>query len=187
MTVLDINHALEIMKTAFPYMDGRAGQTIELLIKAGGFYECLLNQRYKVNKMDNSTENKEEFHKTDNADIISMLKSVRKVCYENELAIIDSILNVINAMELYETYTNLFSMMSSQDDFNGFGSLLGLDETFDNTEDLIELLSSMLSPEDKETIENINMVLKMMTTTSEADSKSDEPIDESEDNTSHNF
>lgn len=183
MAFLDLHHALEIMKTAFPYMDSRSRKTIDLFIKVGDLYECLVNQRYKGDLMANSIQCEEGFDKSDNTDIVGMLKKVRDVCHEDEIRIIDSILDVVNAMELYETYTNLYSMMNSQDDFNGINNLLGFDGDFNNTEDLIELLSSILSPEDKETIENINMVLKMMNFTNEEEHKKEE----SEDDTAHNL
>ena len=166
MATFDIHHALEIMKTAFPYMDNCTSETIELFIRAGDFYECLLSQRYKVNIMTSSDQCKEESNKTDKTDLISMLKILRSVCYENELYIIDLILNLMNTMDLYESYTSLFSMMSSQDDVNGFSNLLGFDGDLDK-DDLIELLSSMLSPEDKKSMEDLSMILKMMTTTDE--------------------
>lgn len=174
MASFDIHHTLEILKTAFPYMDSRTSETFELFIKAGDFYECLINRKYEVNMMTNSMENEEEF---DKIDMISMLKSIRSICYENEVRIIDSILNVMNAMELYETYTDLYTMMRSQDDFNGLGDLLGFDGDFNSNGDLIELLSSMLSPEDKETLDNINMVIQMMNTSSDSASENDEPDD----------
>ncbi len=166
MAILDIHHALEIMKTAFPYMDSRTSETIELFIKAGDFYECLVNHRYKVNTMTNSDHWEEESDKDDKTDLVSMLKKLRSVCYENELYIIDLMLNIMNAMDIYESYTNLFSMISSEDNFNGFSNLLGFDGDLDK-EDLIELLSSMLSPEDKKSMEELSMILKMMSTTNE--------------------
>lgn len=158
MAKFNPNHTLEILKAAFPYLDSRSKHNLEFFIKAGDFFDCL--QRGK-NKDSISTYNFEDDKDEDKSelDMIGMLKNIREVCYNDEIKIVDSLLNVMNAMELYETYQNIFTMMSSDDSLK---DVFGMSGDSMNIEDMIEMLSLMLDPEDKETLDNINMILHMM-------------------------
>ena len=165
----NLGHTLQILKAAFPYMDRRSKKTMDLFIKAGDLFESLngINNDASVSAIS--------LDEGDKIDMVGMLKEIRKVCHDNEVKIIDMLLNVMNAMELYETYVNLYSMMASQGDgLNGLGNLFGMDSSSTNPEDMIDMLSAMLPPEDKETLDNINMVLKMMSNTKSTNSSSND-------------
>lgn len=192
MSKIDIHHTLNILKAAFPYLNHRSKDTLELFIKAGELFDCL-NNRMNKGSLSIYSIPEDRNPDLDKTNMVEMLKSIKKVCYDEEAKMIDSFLNLVNTLELYETYMNLFSMMSSSGDFGDFsdlGSMFGMDgdlgdlgsmfgmgdnssSNFNNDDtnpepnnfNMMEMLSSMLSPEDAETIDNLSMMLKMMNTT----------------------
>ena len=174
----DLSHTLEILKAAFPYLDYPTRETLVLFIKAGELIECLNMRQHKgdISAFSISDDNKNG----DETDMVGMLKSVRKVCKDDEVEIIDTLLNITNALEVYETYRNLYSMMSTGDNLGGLGSMLGMGNLSNNPEDMIEILGQMISPEDKETLENVNTILKMMNSSNSDDSEEEKTTQEYE-------
>lgn len=154
MPKFDIYHSLEILKAAFPHLDSRSKNTLELFIKVGDLLEILSRNRYKSDVSAYSFSDDES--KSDKTDVVGMLTSVRKVCKDDEIKIVDNLLNLINAFELYETYQSLFSMMSSENDLGEFSNMFGMGDLSNNPADMMEMFTSMLSPEGKEIMNNIN-------------------------------
>ena len=161
MSQFDIFHTLEILRAAFPYLDSRSKDTLELYIKAGDLLECL-NKRRQGNTVSTFSFSEDDNNKRDEIDMLGLLNSVRNVCYDDEVKLVDSLLNLMNVMEQYETYMNLFSMMSPDGDLGGLGSMFGMEGRANSSGDMLEMLSSMLSPDDGEAFGNLSMILNMM-------------------------
>ena len=45
MSMFYMHHTLEILKAAYPYLNSRSKDTLELFIRAGDFFECLYKQK----------------------------------------------------------------------------------------------------------------------------------------------
>lgn len=170
MSMFYMHHTLEILKAAYPYLNSRSKDTLELFIRAGDFFECLQKRRNKSYISTLSFQNEDQEARED-IDILGLLKSVREVCYEDEIKLIDSLIHLVNIMEMYKSYMDLFSMMSGDGGLDGLGSMFGMGDV-GNPEDMLNVLSSMLSPEDKENLDNISMVLNMMNASKTVDSQS---------------
>ena len=146
------NHIMDIAKAAFPYLDSDSQQSVDLIIKTGELMDAFqsLSQKNSVTTFS---------IKKQNIDIEALLTSVRNVCYDQEKELIDMVLNFMKAKSLYETYSAFASTMASQsgDSESSDGSSGG----FGNP-DMMEILSSMLTPEQKSTFDNINMMFGAM-------------------------
>lgn len=157
-----LKHMLDIMKAAFPHLDNETQESASLIIQTTELMDTLQSVRSKDRVSAFSFQKQ-------NIDIVALLNSIRKVCYARERQIIDSILNIMNMKSMFETYSALSSMMASQAETtdnstenktnsaeanNGFGS--GLNPN------MMELLSTMLSPEQKGTFDNLSMMFNMM-------------------------
>ncbi len=183
MSKFDLHHSLEILKAAFPYLDSRSKNTLELFIKFGDLFSILSRKRYKddVSAYSFSDDDKDKREKTD---VVGMLKNVKKVCYDDEIKIIDNILNLVNTFELFETYQDLFSMMSPEGDLGGLGNMLGMGNISSNPADMMEMLGTMLATEDNDVMNNVNSILHMMNSSSD---NSFENIDETEPNADYSY
>lgn len=156
-----LSHALDIIKAAFPHLDSNSQQTIDLFIKTGELIET-------ISKKKNSDHVTSFGLSKPNIDIEALLTSIRTVCYEKEREFVDMVLNFIKAKNLFDTYSMISSMASnSENSSNQNGSnmfnnsfLGGLN--FDNNPNMQELLESMLTPEQKNTFDNISMMLNLM-------------------------
>ncbi len=158
----NLKHMLDIMKAAFPHLDNETQESASLIIQTTELMDTLQSVRSKDRVSAFSFQRQ-------NIDIVALLNSIRTVCYARERQIIDSILNFMNMKNMFETYSALSSMMASQaettenntenntnntESNNGFGS--GLNPN------MMELLSTMLSPEQKSTFDNLSMMFNMM-------------------------
>ncbi|NLJ90206.1 MAG: hypothetical protein GX323_04825 [Clostridiales bacterium] len=184
MSMFYMHHTLEILRAAYPYLNRRSKDTLELFIKAGDFFECLYKRKNKSFVSAFSFQEEDNSEDSDRIDVLGLLKSVREVCYEEEVKLIDSLINLFNIMEMYDTYKNLFSMMSTMDELGGLSSMFGQDGSA-NPEDMLGILSSMLPEEDKDAIDNISMALKMMNTLNSNDPLSSDKSETSKDHDDH--
>ena len=146
-----LSHILDIVKAAFPYLDSDSQQSVDLLIKTGELMDAFQTRKQKSSVTAFSL-------KKDNIDIEALLTNIRDVCYDQERELIDMFLNLMKAKSLYDTYSAFASTMASQsgDSENSDGS-----SGFGNS-DMMEILSSMLTPEQKSTFDNINMMFSAM-------------------------
>lgn len=146
------SHLLQIVKAAFPHLDSGTQQSAELIVKTGELMEAFenLNQRGTVTAFS---------IKNQNIDIEALLTSIRNVCYDRERELVDTFLNLIKAKNLYDTYTAFASVMATQTENT---------ETSDGetnsggSPDMMEILGALLTPEQKSTFENINMMFSAM-------------------------
>lgn len=163
-------HVIDILKAAFPHLDSDSQQSVDILVKTGELITTVteLNQNHSVASLSVRKQS---------IDLEALLTSIRDVCYPREREIIDMILNIFKAKNLYQTYVNLSQIMASQsqstESFEGaeyasgsnssanFGNMFGMN----GNPDMMEMLTSMLTPEQKSTFDNLNMMLNTMSTT----------------------
>lgn len=147
----NISHIITIVKTAFPYLDSQSQQSMDLFLKTGELLETFhsLNQEGSVTALSIRKES---------IDLEALLTAIRDVCYKREQEFIDIILNFYKAKNLFSTYSTLASAMSSQgnntDNADNLGSMFGMD----GNSNMMDMLQGFLTPEQKSTFENINMM-----------------------------
>ncbi len=141
-----LSHVIEIIKAAFPHLDSDTQQSVELIVKTGELMDALQTYRHRSSVTMFSLQKQ-------NIDIEALLTSVRDVCYEREKSLIDTILNIIKAKNLYETYTAFASTMASQSENadNPDGTPGGI-----GNPDMMEILGALLTPEQKSTFDDIS-------------------------------
>lgn len=168
-----ISHVVDILKAAFPYLDSDSQQSVDLFVKTGE----LISTVTELNNHDHPVASLSV--RRQSIDLEALLTSVRTVCYPREREFIDVILNMFKAKNLYQTYATLSQVMASQsqgaENFEGFENGSGTDST-DSSSNLgnmfgmngnpamMEMLSSMLTPEQKSTFDNLSMILNSMPT-----------------------
>ncbi len=146
------NHIIEIIKTAFPYLDSDSQQSVDLFIKTGELVDALHSYRQR-NSVTTFSLKKQDI------DIETLLTNVRDVCYDQEKELIDIVLNIIKAKNLYDTYSAFASTMASQSENadNPDGTPTG-----NGNPDMMEILGSLLTPEQKSTFDDINTMFNTM-------------------------
>ncbi len=153
-----LKHMVDIMKAALPHLNGQTQESASLIIKTSELMDSLrtVGSNEHVSALGFDLQN---------IDLEALLNSIRTVCYASERKIIDNILNILRMKNMYETYSALSSMMASQpgtgetpesnkDDSGGNGT--GFNQN------MMEILSTMLTPEQKSTFDNISMMFNMM-------------------------
>lgn len=159
-----LSHTLDIVKAAFPYLDSDSQQSMNLIIKMGELWDSFQSLR------QNNTVTTFSIRKQ-SIDVEALLTSIREVCYDKERELVDMILNMIKAKNLYSTYVTLAQTMASQtentdnpydqDNPGNSNTSEGLFGMGGNT-NMMEILSSLLTPEQKSTFDNINLMFNTM-------------------------
>lgn len=163
-----LSHTLDLVKAAFPYLDSQSQQTMGLVIKAGELYETVhtFHQEGQVAALSLPRGS---------IDIEALLNGIRGVCTPKEREIVDMILNLFKMKNMYQTYSVLASAMASQseetqdqrdgepgneehDETQNKGGLFGMNAN----PNMMELLESFLTPEQKDTFDNLSMMLNTM-------------------------
>lgn len=143
------NHTLNILKAAFPYVDKKMQKAVEATVKAAELAESI--------KFMQSNEEMEACHiHSSSIDVEGMLTSIRQFCTTKEQEFVDMIMNFIKARKMYHTYQSI--MGSGGLNGHAFSEFSG--SSFNP--DMMEMLSSMLSPEQKETFDNFSMIMNTM-------------------------
>lgn len=153
-----MKHMIDIMKAALPHLDSSTQESASLLIKTSELMDSMRSAR--------SPDHISAFslHRQ-NIDIEALLTSIRNVCYARERQLIDNILNFIRMKNMFDTYSTLSSMMSSQSNETDTK-----EENKDGTEtdggifnqNMMDMLSAMLTPEQKSTFDSMSMMFNMM-------------------------
>ncbi|SHO51230.1 hypothetical protein [Anaerocolumna xylanovorans] len=153
-----LKHMVDIMKAALPHLDGRTQESASLIIKTSELMDTLQTVK-NDDRVSASGLNMQSI------DIEALLNSIRNVCYAKEKQIIDNILNFLRMKNMFETYSSLSNMMAFQQSTG---------ENQENSKensgtggtgfspDMMEILSSMLTPEQKSTFDNFSMMFNMM-------------------------
>lgn len=146
-----LSHTLDIIKAAFPYLDSQSQQTLNVFIKTGELFETF-HSIQPGNLVTSLSVRKQSI------DIEALLNGIRDVCNKREKDLIDMILNFYMVKNLYSTYATLASTMASESDGTGNASDLGSMFGMDGSTNMMDLLGSFLTPEQKSTFENLNMM-----------------------------
>lgn len=147
-----INHMVELIKAAFPYLDSDLQQSAHLIIKTDELMQTL-------HEVSNSKAVTAFSIRNTSMDFEALLRGVRDVCYPKEREIVDMILNFFQAKKLYETYVTVTQAMASQPDSSeNLGSMFGMNSNVN----MSEMLEALLTPEQKSTFDNLNMMFSMM-------------------------
>lgn len=148
-----VKHVMDILKAALPYVDVQSMRTMQVMVKATELMDTINSQAYELSTL-NLSEGK--------GDMEGMLNNIRGFCTGREREIIDTLLNIIKAKNLYNTYKRITSLAFNNndngEDGNPFTSAFGFDE---NT-NMMDIISSMLTPEQQSTFETLNMILSTM-------------------------
>lgn len=145
-----IKRIMDILKAALPFVDVQSMRTVQIMVKATELMDTINGRAFELSTL-NLNEGK--------GDMEGMLNNIREFCTDRERQIVDMILNVIRAKNLYDTYQMIASLNLNNDsnntDDNPFASVFG----FGDNMDMMEILSSMLTPEQQSTFETLNMIL----------------------------
>lgn len=145
-------HTMAILKAALPYVDVHSMRSVQAMVKATELIDTINSQAYELTTL-NINDGK--------GDMEGLLNSVKEFCSDRERDLIDTILNFINAKNLYSTYSTLFTMGKDQNtDGNPYASAFG----FDDNANMMDILSAMLTPEQQSTFETLNMIFSTMQT-----------------------
>lgn len=147
-----VKHTMDILKAALPYADVKSLPTLQIMVKATELMDTIKSQAFELSTLD-LDEGK--------GDMEGMLNSIRELCTDRERELIDIILNIINAKNLYNTYKTISSMgfnNSDNTEGNPFAGAFG----FGDDSSMMDILSSMLSPEQQSTFETLNTILSTM-------------------------
>lgn len=147
------SHMLEIVKAAFPHLDSDTQQSAALIVKTGELMEAFQNLKQRGTVTTFSI-------RTQNIDIEALLMSIRNVCYDQERELVDTFLNLIKAKNLYETYSAFASVMATQTENTENSD--GEPGSSGGGPDMMEILGALLTPEQKSTFDDINMMFSAM-------------------------
>lgn len=153
-----LKHMVDIMKAALPHLNGQTQESASLIIKTSELMDSLrtVGSNEHVSALGFDLQN---------IDLEALLNSIRNVCYASERKIIDNILNLLRMKNMFETYSALSSMMAAQPD-TGESPESNKDDPGGNgtgfNQNMMEILSTMLTPEQKSTFDNISMMFNMM-------------------------
>ncbi len=157
-----LDHTLDLIKAAFPYLDSDSQQSVDILMKIGDMIKSLQNFQ-NPDKVSTFSLRKK------NIDLEGLLTNVRNVCYEKEREIVDMVLNMIQVKNMFQMYTTLSQTMSSQSNnfensedtepSNSSSNPNNLAGMFGNG-NMMELLGTLLSPEQKDTFESISTMFQ---------------------------
>lgn len=149
-----LNHTMEIMKAAFPFLDSDTQKSMDFLLKASDMISSLQNIQNTEHISAYSLRKK-------NIDLEGLLNNIRNVCYEKEREIIDMILNMIQAKNMFQMYHEFSKTMSSSSNDTEYDS--NSDNNFTTmfgNGNMADILGTMLSPEQKDTFDNIQMLFQ---------------------------
>ncbi|WFR59755.1 hypothetical protein QA584_11915 [Anaerocolumna sp. AGMB13025] len=148
------SHILDIVRAAFPYLDSDTQQSAQIIVKTGELMDAYNSIRHKDSITTFSM-------RTQNIDIEALLTNVRTVCTDKERELIDTILNLIKAKNLYDTYTAFASMASQSVNTENPDGSTENSNSGSSSPDMMDILGAFLTPEQKSTFENINMMFNM--------------------------
>ncbi|HHT97991.1 MAG TPA: hypothetical protein GXZ90_08890 [Clostridiales bacterium] len=154
----------EIMKAASPHLDFKTMRLVNLFTSfmdfMGSFSNFKSSPDLKSCDLDNNEINFED-----------LLSSIRPVCNDNEKQMVDTFLNLFNAMQMMDTYKTIMEATNMAGDFNSFNdndfesndsnNKNGNQQT-NNNNNMMEMLKTLLPSDQVDNFENISMVLNAM-------------------------
>ena len=143
-----MRHILSILKAAKPYMAENVSQSINILLKAEELVSSFPVQKRRTSPLQamelSGSDQTDEKHARPLSEhrIEKMLTEVKKVCSPGEQASINTILNLVKARKLYQSYQ--FYQKEQPENHNP---------------DIMDFLAKQLEPEQLKTFEMLKSVL----------------------------
>lgn len=154
-----IDHTVVILSTAIPYLNGRSRKSMNMMLKAAEFANSFKD--FGRNDELSACDLQPTAIDTEN-----MLLDMKKVCSDKEREFLDVIINFINAQKIYNTYKTIANTSSTSSDgnFSNYAKMLGMSNMYENmgSSSAIDLLKNLLPQEQKESFDNISMLLNAM-------------------------
>ncbi len=161
----DPGHIAELFRAAEPYITEDIRSSLDFLVSTLAFTASFKNIQKNGFHLPSSLSSAI-------TDIDGLLKSVRPHCTNQERELVDMIMNVMNAQNFYKTYSEMTSMFQNyQDNFedssgfttescpNGEIPKEQNSSAQNGNEQMIDMLSGMLSPEQKNAFEAMKMMI----------------------------
>lgn len=141
-------HTLNLLNAALPYVNPHSKHSMELMVKATELLDSIHHQPTELTTL--SLQEKK-------GDMEGMLNSIKEHCSHQERDFIDMIMNITRAKKFYQIYKNvgINTQDNKGDRTNPYAELFGLEDNIS----VMDVLSSMLTPEQQSTFETLNMVL----------------------------
>ncbi len=141
-------HTLALLNAALPYVDAYSKHSMELMVKATELLDSIHHQPTELSTLSLNDRK---------GDMEGMLNSIKGLCSHQERDFIDTIMNITRARKFYQIYKNV--AVTTQDNkgerLNPYAELFGLEDNVS----MMDVISSMLTPEQQSTFETLNMVL----------------------------
>lgn len=112
-----LNHTIEIIRAASPYISGINKSSLDLFIKVGELFDT-------ITRVKNNTNVSAQSMSPLSFDMEGLLSNIRNICYEKERKIIDMILNVFKMKKMFETYSIMSQFMSPNNASEGFSNFM---------------------------------------------------------------
>ncbi|SFR80138.1 hypothetical protein [Anaeromicropila populeti] len=146
-----MNHIFDILKAALPYVDNRTKQSMEVAIKTSELAESFATIG-KSPELEACDIGQSQFN------LEGMLTSIQTVCTTSEKELINTVLNFIKARNLYQSY-EVFKQNNPTPELKAASTNNGMHAS---VAPIIEFLLTQLSPEQKATFDNMNMLFRAM-------------------------
>lgn len=148
----DPSHIAELLRAAAPYITEDIRSSLDFLISTLEFSDSMKKvQKTGIHLPTNLT--------SIITDMEGLLKSVRSHCTDKERELVDMFLNIVNAQNFYRTYSEMASMFKDSTEHSGSEQASEGGTSSDGNEHMMEMLTEMLSPEQKNAFEAMKMMM----------------------------
>ncbi|MDE6313773.1 MAG: hypothetical protein K2M46_09195 [Lachnospiraceae bacterium] len=127
-------HTMKLLKTALPYVNTSEQHFLSIYLKFSEFLNTL--QLYTQEKGSISACKSDEKKQ---GNMIEMVNALKKVCHDHERETLDMMLNFLQAMQLYQTYSEFYKTTEQ------FKELEGTNPFAENNQ--MDMLKAFLTPE----------------------------------------
>lgn len=163
----DPGHIAELLRAAKPYITEDIRSSLDFLVSTLAFTASIKNVQRNGFHLPSSLSSAI-------TDMDGLLKSIRPHCTDQERELVDMIMNVMNAQNFYKTYSEMASMFqnfqegsadsdsaaSGSEPYSSEGTEKEVNSSASNgNEQMMDMLSEMLSPEQKNAFEAMKMMM----------------------------
>lgn len=146
-----MQHTMELMEAALPFLDGKPKLSIELALKTSELLDTL--QDFPPPSQLSACDLDEK-----PIDLEALLLGLQTVCSNSEKELIHMLLNFVKAHSIYQSYQAFRTKKGQhptgpENPFGDIGSNMG---------SMIEFLTSSMNPEQQSQFESMSMLLQMM-------------------------
>lgn len=127
-------HTMKLLKAALPYVNTSEQHFLSIYLKFSEFVNTL--QLYTHGQNQVSACNAEEKQQ---GNMIEMVNALKKVCNDKERETLDMLLNFLQAMQLYQTYSEFYKTTEQVKELEGTNPFSGGNQ--------MDVLKAFLTPE----------------------------------------